>query len=109
MVARGIGQPVAAEIGVHEHTVGKWCRRFLRARIEQLSDEPRPERSRTLTDQQVVAEVIERTLETTPSRSHALVDTIDGPGERAVARDDPADMGGLQRAAASHGDLQAVH
>ena len=57
---------VAAELGVHEHTVGKWRRRFLKARIEGLSDEPRPGRPRTLTDEQV-AEVIERTLETTPA------------------------------------------
>jgi len=33
---------VAAEIGVHEHTVGKWRRRFLKERIDGLSDEPRP-------------------------------------------------------------------
>ena len=50
------------EIGVHEHTVGKWRRRFLKARIEGLSDEPRPGRPRTLTDDQV-AKVVERTLE----------------------------------------------
>ena len=56
---------LAAELGVHEHTVGKWRRRFLK-RIEGLSDEPRPGRPRTLTDEQV-AEVIERTLETTPA------------------------------------------
>ena len=45
---------------MHEHTVGKWRRRFLKERIEGLSDEPRPGRTRTLTDEQV-AEVIERT------------------------------------------------
>ena len=47
---------VAAEIGVHEHTVGKWRRRFLKERIEGLSDEPRPGRPRTLTDDQVAKE-----------------------------------------------------
>ena len=57
---------VAAELGVHEHTVGKWRRRFLKERIDGLSDEPRPGRPRTLTDEQV-AEVIERTLETMPA------------------------------------------
>ena len=57
---------VAAELGVHEHTVGKWRRRFLAERIEGLSDEPRPGRPRTLTDEKV-AEVIKRTLETTPA------------------------------------------
>ena len=57
---------VAAELGVHEHTVGKWRRRFLKERIEGLSDEPRPGRPRTLTDDQV-AKVVERTLSATPA------------------------------------------
>ena len=57
---------VAAELGLHEHTVGKWRRRFLKERIEGLSDEPRPGRPRTLSDEKVAA-VIERTLETTPA------------------------------------------
>jgi hypothetical protein len=35
---------VAAELGVHEHTVGKWRRRFLKDRIEDLLDEARPGR-----------------------------------------------------------------
>ena len=59
-------EAVAAEIGVHEHTVGKWRRRFLKERIEGLSDEPRPGRPRTLTDDQV-AKVVERTLSATPA------------------------------------------
>ena len=53
---------VAIELGVHEHTVGKWRRRFLKERIDGLSDEPRPGRPRSLTDEKVAA-VIERTLE----------------------------------------------
>ena len=57
---------VAAELGLHEHTVGKWRRRFLKARIEGLSDAPRPGRPRTLTDDQV-AKVVERTLSATPA------------------------------------------
>ena len=57
---------VAIELGVHEHTVGKWRRRFLKERIEGLSDEPRPGRPRTLSDEKV-AKVVERTLETTPA------------------------------------------
>ena len=57
---------VASELGVHAHTVGKWRRRFLKERIDGLSDEPRPGRPRTLTDEKV-AEVIERTLATTPA------------------------------------------
>ena len=41
---------VAAEFGVHEHTVGKWRRRFLKDRIDGLSDEPRAGRPRTIED-----------------------------------------------------------
>ena len=32
---------VGAELGVHEHTVGKWRRRFLKERIEGLYDAER--------------------------------------------------------------------
>jgi transposase len=57
---------VAVELGVHEHTVGKWRRRFLKDRIEGLLDEARPGRPRTIDDDQVAA-VIERTLRSTPA------------------------------------------
>jgi len=56
---------VAAKLGIHEHTVGKWRRRFLKDRIEGLLDEARPGRPRTIDDDQVAA-VIERTLRSTP-------------------------------------------
>jgi len=57
---------VAVELGVHEHTVGKWRRRFLRDRVEGLLDEARPGRPRTIADDQIAA-VIERTLRSTPA------------------------------------------
>ena len=57
---------VAAELGVHEHTVGKWRRRFLKDRVEGLLDEMRPGRPRTIDDDQIAA-VIERTLRSTPT------------------------------------------
>jgi len=56
---------VARQLGVHEHTVGKWRRRFVRDRIEGLTDEYRPGRPRTVSDDQVAA-VIERTLHSKP-------------------------------------------
>jgi transposase len=56
---------VAAELGVHRNMVAKWRSRFLQHRLDGLSDEPRPGRPRTVTDEQV-EEVIVRTLETTP-------------------------------------------
>jgi DNA-binding CsgD family transcriptional regulator len=40
---------VAAELGLHEHTVRKWRRRFLKDRCDGLVDEARPGRPRTLT------------------------------------------------------------
>ena len=57
---------VGAELGLHEHTVGKWRRRFLKDRCDGLLDEARPGRPRTIDDDQVAA-VIERTLRTTPA------------------------------------------
>lgn len=56
---------VAAEFGIHEHTVGKWRRRSFKDPCDGLLDEARPGRPRTINDDQV-AEVIERTLRTTP-------------------------------------------
>jgi transposase len=65
--AEGIpSKAVAAELGVHEHTVGKWRRRFLKDRVEGLLDEARAGRPRTIDDDQVAA-VIERTLRSTPA------------------------------------------
>ena len=56
---------IAAELGAAKHTVGKWRRRFVKDRIIGLSDEYRPGRPRTVSDDQV-AQVIERTLNTLP-------------------------------------------
>src|SRR5258708_14463171 len=67
---------VAAELGIHEHTVGKWRRRFLKDRIEGLLDEARPGRPRMIDDDQVAA-VIERTLRSPPG--HATPWSIRSP------------------------------
>jgi len=56
---------VAAELGISRTTAGKWRARFLKSRLEGLSDEPRPGRPRTVTDEQV-EEVIAATLEQAP-------------------------------------------
>lgn len=58
---------VAERLGVHEHTVGKWRRRFVQDGLAGLSDEYRAGRPRTVSDAQV-AEVIERTLNTRPTK-----------------------------------------
>ncbi|MDX6749163.1 helix-turn-helix domain-containing protein, partial [Geminicoccaceae bacterium 1502E] len=67
LCAEGLqSKEVAARLGVHEHTGGKWRRRFVKDRSEGLIDEYRPGRPRTVSDAQV-AGVIERTLSTTPT------------------------------------------
>ena len=56
---------VVAELGVHEHTAGKWRRRFLKDRIEGLSDALRSGRPRSMGDARA-GEVVKRTFETSP-------------------------------------------
>jgi len=56
---------VAARLGVDRRTVARWRRRFLRERLDGLTDEPRPGVPRTITDAQV-EEVVVRTLEEVP-------------------------------------------
>jgi len=60
-----IGQ-VAAELGVSRDMVSKWRGRFLRDRLEGLTDEPRPGRPRLISDGQV-ERVITATLEESPA------------------------------------------
>ncbi|MGW0953488.1 helix-turn-helix domain-containing protein [Streptomyces sp. NPDC001212] len=52
---------VAALLGVEEHTVSRWRARFVRDRLEGLTDEPRPGGPRKITDAQV-EEVVVKTL-----------------------------------------------
>ena len=56
---------VAARLGVHRMTVGKWRNRFVADRLDGLHDEPRPGAPRTVSDDDV-ERVIDKTLEETP-------------------------------------------
>ena len=56
---------VARELGLTIQTVGKWRKRFVRHRIAGLSDTPRPNAHRKLTDERV-EEVVRLTLQTKP-------------------------------------------
>jgi transposase len=58
-------QSVAAGLGVSRDTVAKWRSRFLRSRLEGLTDEPRPGRPRTVSDEKV-ERVITAALEQAP-------------------------------------------
>ena len=57
---------VAAGLGIWPQTVGKWRARFVKDRLDGLSDEPRPGAPRKVTDEQVEA-VIVKTLEEAPT------------------------------------------
>jgi len=56
---------IAAELGITRGMAAKWRARFVEHRLDGLTDEPRPGRPRTVTDDKV-EEVIVKTLETTP-------------------------------------------
>lgn len=56
---------VARKLRVREQTVCKWRGRFVRKRLDGLTDEPRPGAPRQVTDE-AVERVVVRTLETTP-------------------------------------------
>jgi transposase len=58
---------VAEQLRIWPQTVTKWRGRFVRQRLEGLSDEPRPGRPRMITDSQV-EQVITKTLEEPPPR-----------------------------------------
>jgi transposase len=58
---------VAESLGVSRETVRKWRARFVRDRLEGLSDEPRPGAPRKITDEQV-ERLITATLEQEPPR-----------------------------------------
>jgi transposase len=61
----GSNRNVAADLGVHPNTVGKWRKRFLAERLDGLFDEPRPGVPRTVLDAKV-EEVVTTTLESKP-------------------------------------------
>jgi transposase len=56
---------VAAQLGIHPTTVGKWRARFAVKRLDGLLDEERPGRPPTITDGQVEALIVD-TLESAP-------------------------------------------
>src|SRR6266540_2645216 len=81
---------VAAALRVVPATVGKWRARFVAARLEGLSDEPRPGAARSITDEQVEA-VLVKTLEEAPAggdthwSTRSMAKTV-GMSQTAISR-----------------------
>ncbi|MDF9811691.1 IS630 family transposase [Streptomyces sp. SPB162] len=66
--AGATNREVARQVGVEEHTVGKWRARFVRDRLEGLGDLPRSGGPRSVSDERVAA-VVSRTLESKPKNA----------------------------------------
>ncbi|MGW1680293.1 IS630 family transposase, partial [Saccharopolyspora sp. NPDC002376] len=83
-----IGQ-VATDLGVSRDMVSKWRSRFLRARMEGLSDEPRPGRPRVISDARI-EQVVTKTLEEKPREdthwSTRSMATATGMSQTAISR-----------------------
>jgi transposase len=56
---------IAERLGIHRSVAARWRSRFVEHRLDGLTDEPRPGRPRTVSDDKV-EEVIVKTLETAP-------------------------------------------
>jgi transposase len=91
---------VAAELGITRQTVGRWRGRVLAKRVAGLVDEPRPGTPRRISDADV-EHVIATTLETTPPRRDALVQSHLGETGRVESQHDRAHLACLRVAAAS--------
>ncbi|AXB43550.1 IS630 family transposase [Amycolatopsis albispora] len=64
----GSNTDIAERLRLNRSTVATWRARFVRDRLDGLSDEPRPGRPRTITDEQV-EHVVVTTLETKPANA----------------------------------------
>jgi transposase len=81
---------VAEQLGIWPQTVAKWRGRFVRERLEALSDEPRPGRPRTIADEQV-EQVIVKALEEPPPNHDSHWSTrsmarVTGMSQTAISR-----------------------
>ena len=96
---------IAERLGVGREMVTKWRNRFAQYRLDGLSDEPRPGRPRTVSDDQVEAVI-------TDSRDHSERDALVHPVVGRRVGDEPvggvADLAGVRIGAAQTGFVETV-
>ena len=61
---------IAARLGCHPTTVGKWRRRFAERGLDGLQDEPRPGKPRSIGDDDVERVIVKTLEETPPGATH---------------------------------------
>ncbi len=98
---------IAQRLGVHRPMVRKWRGRFEEHRLDGLTDEPRPGRPRTISDEKVEEVIVKDAGDDAEDRD-ALVHAVDGSGGGAHADGGLQDLAGVWSAAASAGELEAV-
>jgi transposase len=80
---------IAARLGCHPTTVGKWRTRFAELRLDGLHDEPRPGAARTITDADVEAVIVKTLEETPPDATHwstRSMATATGMSQTAISK-----------------------
>jgi hypothetical protein len=98
---------VAVATGGSREMVRKWRVRFMQQRVDGLTDAPRPGAPRKITDEQVEVVVTRGSDREGTRPGHALVDEVDGRGDRVVAIVRFPDLAGLRPQAPPGGDLEA--
>jgi transposase len=85
----GTNKEIAAELGIAHNTVNRWRSRFVRLRLDGLTDEPRPGRPPSILLDRV-EDVLTATLESTPDRdthwSRASMAQYSGLSKSTVGR-----------------------
>jgi transposase len=82
-------QQIAARLGCHPSTVGKWRGRFARRGFDGLHDEPRPGKPRAIGDEDIERVIVKTLEESPPNATHwstRSMATATGMSQSAISR-----------------------
>jgi transposase len=80
---------IAARLGCHKSTVGKWRGRFARRGLDGLHDEPRPGKPRSIGDEDIERVIVKTLEESPPNATHwstRSMATATGMSQSAISR-----------------------